>query len=56
MWACVLDPGLPAICRGGGVGGGGGGAEGLACYVFDEAGGRFLYWGPNAILRLVPAF
>jgi hypothetical protein len=58
VWACVLNPRLPTGCGGGegdagGGGGGGGGALGAACYVFDEAAGRFLYWGPNAALRLV---
>ncbi len=50
VWACVLDPGLPASCGGSG---GGGGPAGAACYVFDEAAGRFHYWGPNDVLRLV---
>ncbi len=45
VWACVLDPGLPPSCGGGTLGG--------ACYVFDEAAERFLYWGPNSVLRLV---
>jgi hypothetical protein len=45
VWACVLDPDLPPSC--------GGGAGGGACYVFDEAAKHFLYWGPNAALRLV---
>ncbi len=44
MWACLAEPGLPAAC---------GGPPGLACYVFHERIGRFIYWGRNADLRLV---
>ncbi len=50
VWACVLDPHLPSTCCDVGAGG----AVGAACYVYDEGAGRFLYWGPNSILRLVP--
>jgi hypothetical protein len=48
VWACLLDlaQALPAGCSGG--------PGGVACYVYDEAAGHFLYWGPNSVLRLVP--
>jgi len=26
----------------------------LACYVYNEATGLFVFWGPNSVLELVP--
>ena len=51
MWACVADAPVPAECGGRG----GGGYVAAACFVYDEAARRFLYWGPNPQLRLVSA-
>lgn len=45
VWACLREPDMPAAC-------GGGGGD-LACYVFSERDRRFLFWGPNSLVRLV---
>jgi hypothetical protein len=51
---CLLEPSLPAACRGGaGVNGAAPPGGGLACYAYSEAAGRFVFWGPNALVRLV---
>ena len=65
VWVCLLDPSLPAECggqagqaaglppAGGGGGGAGGGGGDLACFVYNELTGQFVFWGPNSALGRV---
>mmetsp|Transcript_19125 Transcript_19125/g.52729 ORF Transcript_19125/g.52729 Transcript_19125/m.52729 type:complete len:103 (+) Transcript_19125:266-574(+) len=53
------SPGSYGSSSSSGSGSGGGqvmyaGWSDLACYVYNEATGRFVFWGPNSLLELVP--
>lgn len=56
MWVCLLEPSLPRGCGGGDTGeyGAAPPGGGLACYVYNEQARRFVFWGPNSLLALVP--
>ncbi len=65
VWVCLDEPTLPQVCLGdpgtpllppGGATPppwSGQGRLPLACYGYNEATELFVYWGPNARLRLV---